>query len=178
MSDKETETVATKPAEAADESAPPKKGKKKLILIVVLVLLLAGGGGGAWFFMNKKKPDAETTEAEEEAKAKAKKKSEFMQMEPWFTVNLRDEHAERYLQLGLVFELSNPKTGERMKEMMPVVRSKVLLLLSAKASKDVDTPDGKEDLAEEIITAVKTALADPPAAKGIENVHFSTFVIQ
>lgn len=165
--------MATKTEAAPAEGEVPKKGKKKLIIIVLAVLLLAGGGGGAWWFLGRKN-DAERAEV----KAPVKKKTEFLSMEPWFTVNLQDEESERYLQTGLVFEFSNPKTGERMKEAMPVIRSKLLFLLSGKSSKDVNFPEGKELLADEIIEVVKEAMNDEASADGLEAVHFSVFVIQ
>ena len=176
--------MATKNADAAGaDEAAPKKGKKKLILIVLLVLLLGGGGGGAWWFLNKKnhKPDAEAeadAEAEEPKGAHGAKKTEFLSIEPWFTVNLQGEDAERYLQTGLVFEFTAPKTGERMKELMPIIRSRLLLLLSGKTAEDLNTPDGKTLLADEILDNVRDALADKAAAKGLVAVHFSVFVIQ
>lgn len=162
-------------AEAAAEDGAPKKGKKKLMIIVLALLLAGGGGGGAWFFLGKKKNAEEQAEVED---TKSKKKTEFMTIEPAFTVNLREEESERYLQTGLVFEVSDPKTAERIKEFMPAIRSKLLLLLSAKSTKDIDNPEGKEELAEEIIASVKGSIGDAKLAKGLENVHFSLFVIQ
>lgn len=196
------------PAAAAPEGAEaaPKKGKKKLILILALVLVLLGGGGGGYYFFVMKPAKAkaaaeaaaaaaeEEDEEDEDAakKAEAKKKKdkkkkkkkkkenahvEFMPVEPWFTFNLMDKDPERSGQIGLVFELTGKKTAEALKFRMPVVRSRILFLVSGKYSTDLKTPEGKEKLQAEILAATRGAL-DPEVADGVENVHFSIFVVQ
>ncbi|VWX60306.1 Flagellar protein FliL [Burkholderiales bacterium 8X] len=153
-------TVSAKPAAAAAApaatEAPAKKGKGKLIVIIAAVLVLAGGGGGAWFFLNKKPHDAE----HEEASAAAEKPHAaptYMAMEN-MVVNLADPGGERFAQIGITLDLDNEKTAEKIKAIMPVVRSRVLMLASQRTSEELLKRDGKEKLADDVVAEVSRAL--------------------
>lgn len=151
-------------------ATPPAKGKsKKLILIAAIVLLAAGGGGAGWYFMHKGK-----AEAHAEAEPVKKAPSVFVTLEP-FTVNLADQ--DRFLQVGVVYEVAGNEIAEAMKAQMPVIRSRILLLLSSKTVEALTGVDGKQKLAEELLTEARTPLA-PKGDEAIGQVHFSSFVIQ
>ncbi len=146
--------------EKKDSQEPKKKGKKGLVIALAAVLLLGGGGGGtAWYFM-KPKPDAEA-DAEH---ARATKKKTFAALEP-FTVNLADEGGERFVQVAIVLEVADSKTGEQLTAVMPAVRNAVLMLLSSKTSKELLTVAGKEQLAGELAMAAGMQIGwNPPGA--------------
>lgn len=156
---------------AAEQAAdtPPAKGKsKKLILIAAIVLLAAGGGGAGWYFTQKPK-------AEEAAEAPVKKAPPvFVNLET-FTVNLADH--DRFLQVGIIYEVAGNEIAEAMKTQMPVIRSRILLLLSSKTVEALSSVDGKQKLAEELLTEARAPLA-PKGDEAIGQVHFSAFVIQ
>lgn len=152
------------------EAAPKKK--KGLLIIIAAVLVLALGGGAAWFFL-KPKP-----QEEQAAPKKVAKKPEFMSIEPWFTVNLTSGGDDRYLQAGLVLEITDPKALEAIKAKMPLLRSGILLLLSGKSAKELLTAEGKEKLASEVLELIRGKLDVAPPENGVEAVHFSVFVIQ
>lgn len=177
--------MATKTEPAED--AKPKK-RKKLLLILMIPILLAGlGGGAAWYFV-KQKADAEQQAAEEDeeeapkvVKKKKRKKAldtQFVAMDPYFTVNLSGDDRDRFLQLGVVLEVSNPKAPDAIKAKMPLVRSEVLYLLSGKTSKELLSADGKKRLAGEILEIARAPLNVDPPDNGVEAVHFSIFVVQ
>lgn len=161
------------PAAAGGEAAP--KGKKTMLIVILAVLIAAaGGGGGAWFFLKNKHADGEE-EAPVEKKKKPKLPPVFVNMDP-FTLNLADR--ERYVQLGIVFEAADQPTADAMKTFMPVIRGKVLMLLSSKTAQELMTVEGKQKLAEELIAQAKDPLTLAHAADEINTVHFSSFVIQ
>jgi flagellar FliL protein len=193
--------------EAAKEGAAAtgsKKGKGKLLIIigVALTLLLGGGGAAAYFMLGKKKHEVAQTEEEEEAgdeakaedkkgdekkadkagarKTKRKKKEHapvFVELD-MFTANLKDEDADRFIQIKLVAEVRDAPAGEMLKTMMPAVRNEVLLLLGSKESKDIATRAGKEKLAGEIVAAANHTLEGTPAADGVEGVNFTHIIVQ
>lgn len=147
-------------APAAEQAAPKGGGKKKLIIIIVAVLVLVLVGGGAAFMLLKKKPPAEdgedgadTTEAHA-PKAKAHAKSDhpptFVPLDP-FTVNLADKDVDRFAQIGITFEVEDPKFAEQIKAYMPAIRSNVLMVLSHKTAVELLTREGKEKLAKDIM---------------------------
>ena len=183
-----TAKPATKPAPAAapaDEAPAPKK-KSKLVLIIAIVaaLLLAGGGAAAWYFLRAKDPvpaaatpGAPGAAPAAEAKHDSGKPPVFMTLEP-FTVNLQQEGGEHFLQAGIVFQVADQKTVEAMKTYMPIIRNRILFLLSSKAPSDINTLDGKKKLAVELVAAVRESLPGTTPERGVDSAFLSSFVIQ
>lgn len=155
---------------AEQDAAPaPAKGKsKKLILIAAIVMLAAGGGGAGWYFTQKPK-------AEGQPEAPVKKAPPVFVNLDSFTVNLADQ--DRFLQVGIVYEVDGSETAEAMKTQMPVIRSRILLLLSSKTVEMLTSVDGKQKLAEELLIEARAPLA-PKGEETVGKVHFSAFVIQ
>lgn len=175
-----------------DESAPPKSSRLAWALIAVAVLFVLGASGGAlWYFMDDtEEPEAEPSNVKASIpraaakgkespadKAHDRKPSVFVNLEA-ITVNLQGETGERYLQTTIVLELSDEKTAEAVKAQMPVIRSKVLLLLSSKKSTELNVPAGKEKLALEIMDETRKHFTSKPPERALLNVHFNAFVIQ
>lgn len=163
--------------------APAGGGSKKLIIIiVVLVLLLGGGGAGAaWYFMHGQ---AASEDHEEEApkKKKAKKaavKPEYVPVEP-FTVNLQpgEDGADQYLQIAFTLQVGGLEEQANVKDNMAKVRSRMLLLLSSKRAADINTPEGKIQLAKDIVTQLREPFEDRGSQQDIEDVLFTSFIIQ
>lgn len=159
-------------ADTAAETAPKKKrGKKFLIISLALTLLAGAGGAGAWYFL---RPKHDAKEAKKEA---PKHPPVFVNLEP-FTVNLQDDEEEHYLQTEIVFEVSGNDVVDPIKAQMPILRSNILLLLSSKSSHEIVSVEGKRKLAQEIIADARKHLPRAEPGKGIENLHFASFVIQ
>jgi flagellar FliL protein len=177
----------------AAAAAPKKGGKGKLLIIIAVAVALLGAGGGAaaYFMLGKKKHEAAQVDGEEEEvvadtkadtpkKAKRKKKEGlpvFVELD-MFTANLKDEDADRFIQIKLVAEVRDAPAGETLKNMMPAVRNEVLLLLGSKEAKDIATREGKEKLASEIVAAANKSLEGTPAANGVEGVNFTHIIVQ
>ena len=168
--------TAPPPAAAEDAPAPPKKSRRWLIVgIVVALVLLAGGGGAAWYFLSAKSPAPGA--AAPDAKTADAKPPTFVTLEP-FTVNLQQENGDHFLQTGLVIQVADAKAVDAMKTYMPIIRNKVLLLLSSKMPSELATLDGKKKLVGELIAAVRESIPGTTPERGIENAFISTFVIQ
>lgn len=135
------------------------------------VLLAIGGGGGAWYFMS------ESQEGAAPAKQEPIKPPVFVAMDP-FTVNLQPEAVEQYLQVQFTVQVADEKQVELLKLYMPLVRSRLLLLLSSKKPSELTTPDGKKKLQDEIVTAIKQPFTPQSQPLGINGVFFTSFVIQ
>jgi flagellar FliL protein len=116
----------------------------------------------------------------EKKKSKKKKKDGppvFVELE-MFTANLKDDDADRFIQIRLVAEVRDAPAGEMLKTMMPAVRNEVLLLLGSKEAKDIATRGGKETLAGEIVAAANKTLEGTSAANGVEGVNFTHIIVQ
>lgn len=169
--------MAEKKTEAAEGDAPPPKKKPKLLLFIIIgvLLLVIAGGVGGWLLL-KKKPAAEDEEGEEVAvqEEKAKKKRDldtppvFVKLEP-FTVKLQAEQQEAYLQATPELRVLDAPVGDRVKQYMPEIRHKVLLLISGKKASELGTPQGVQLLSNEIRSEINLIIDGPkivPKAKG------------
>ena len=162
----------------ADGAAAPN-GKKKMIVMVLAGVLLAGAGaGGAWFFAQG---SAEAAEEKPSKKDKKKKKDEeakpeFVALEP-FTVNLQPD-GERYLQVQFTLQVGSLEEAEHIKTNMARVRSRVLMLLSAKQASELTSTEGKKKLSEELIAAVNEPFEEKGDEQEVSDVLFTSFIIQ
>lgn len=153
----------------SDEAAPAKKSKKKLFIILGILVVLLGGGAAAWFL----------TQGKDSSAAKAEvvppKVPVFLELET-FTVNLQG--GEQYLQTDITLQVVDQAQVDAIKLHMPRIRSRLLTLLSSKHPEELAAAEAKEKLAQEI----RAQVAQPLEAKGkpqqIEDVLFTSFVIQ
>lgn len=172
--------AAAAPAPAGD--AP--QGKKKLVPIIGAAVIAAGAaGGGAWWFASKKAAEAGAHAA---PKVEAPKPPQFVNLEP-FVVNLKDDGtSDHFLQTALAFQVADGAAADAIKLHLPMIRGKILLLLSSKSSTELAPVEAKTKLAEELVVAARSTLPAAPAAeggekdarKGILAVHFASFIIQ
>jgi flagellar FliL protein len=159
--------------EATTEAAPRKGGKKLLIIgLAGAVALLGGGGALAYVLLGKK--GAEHADGK---KHEARKMPVFVDLDT-FTVNLKDNDGERFLQAKLVAEVKDPAGGEMIKNLMPAVRNEILLLLGSKQAGQLANREGKEALAREIVAAANKPLEGTPHAGTVEGVNFTHLIIQ
>ena len=146
-------------AEAGEESSAKSKGKKPL-LIAVAVLVLAIGGGAGWYFTKGKSDHGEPAKKAAPEKLNQPK---FVPLEA-FTVNLqRGEEGDQFLQVGITLKIDDPDLEGKIKQAMPEIRSRILMLLSGKRGAELAPVSGKKQLAQEILLEVNSALGFKPA---------------
>lgn len=157
---------------ASAPPAPPAPKSKVGLIIGLIMALVVVGAAGSWFIMRAATVDPSV-----------KKATEFVNVEPWFTVNLREDSEGRYLQVGVTFEISAKTAKAQLQDRLPAIRSRIILLGSAKTGKELKTPEGKKAFADEILELAREQLEGMPGAAGapsfgLEGVHFTVFVIQ
>jgi len=151
---------------------PAKSGKLKRILIIAVgaIVLIGAGAGGGYFLLGKT--------AHGPAKPAPVPPPVFFPLDA-LTVNLQaDDGIMHYLRVGLTLKLKDEKAQAALTERMPEIRSRVLLLLSAKRPDDLATIDGKRKLAGELRSAVETAGGTHEQPAHVEEVLFTEFVVQ
>jgi flagellar FliL protein len=191
-------------SEAADAApAPKKKGKKKLILIVVGALVLTGGGvaggmfaagmgfGGAHAAV-KEDPDAPKLllrsgqSADPAVLGKAvgsfspdprRYKASYYTMDQPFTSNLRDTDGIAQLSLGVSTFYDN-KVMDGIKDNEMPIRSAILETLANQDSMVLETPDGKQQLQKHLRDAINQVLVQKTGYGGVDDVYFTSFIIQ
>jgi len=162
--------TATLAAPAAQAAQPAQKKKSKLLLVLVLLFLLLGAGGGAaWWFLGRSH-DAEP-------KQEAVRPPVFHNLDP-FTVNLAEENGDHYLQVSIVFQVADEKAVDQVKTYLPVIRNRILLLLSAKRPSELSTAEGKQKLVEELVGAARASIPGTAPDRGITGAFLGAFVIQ
>jgi len=169
-------------ADPKAEAAAPAGGKNKLFMMIGAVVLVLGlGGAGGWYFMHGSSEEASAPAKKEHASSSKKKKEEhppeYLAVEP-FTVNLQPENGDQYLQVAFTLQVDGAEQAEIIKKNMAKVRSRVLLLLSGKKASEINTVEGKQQLAGEILAAVKTPFSEHGDEQEISDVLFTEFIIQ
>ena len=202
-----TSKDALKKDETEEAPPPPKKSKKLLFIILgaVVVSIVIGLLVGKLVFGGKHaaaaddQATADDVQAEDTEKAEPKldprKPPVFVNLEP-FTVNLQPENnTEQFLQVVATLRVSDDKTGETLKQYMPQIRDGILTLMSSKHASEIISPDGREELADEIRTSANEVLGfsppppskkkkktkddvDPDSAGPVISVFFTQFIVQ
>lgn len=164
-----------KPAAAEAPAAPAGgKSKKKLIVIGAVVILLLGGvGAGAAIFLSKKGGAS----AQKEHKAEPVKPPVFISLDP-FTVNLQSENGDKYLQVTMTLQVPDEEQVTLIKNNMPQVRSRLLMLLSSKDSSEILSGEGKEKLIQQIEKEVDAPFVPKGEPQKVTGVFFTSFVVQ
>jgi len=180
-------------------AAPKKKGgkMKKIILFVVLPLVLIGGGIGAGVVVAGKmgghagpkldpnRPKLVLKEGETgpvdltpgQKVNPAIYKSTYVPMDQPFTSNLKD--TDGYLQLGIgVSTFYDQKVTDHLKDNDMAVRSAVLEVLAQQSAEILNTPQGKAQLRSELKAAINNVLQAREGFGGIDDVYFTSFIIQ
>jgi len=192
-----------KKAEGGDsEQAPPKKKSKLMLIVVAAVVAVVLIGGGAAFFLMKSKPPPTDEEGDEPpAKQEKMKKAKtdhaaapvFVKLDA-FTVKLQNEGQDAYLQAVPELRVLDNHLGDEIKQYMPEIRHKVLLIMSGKKASELSTPQGVQRLSNEMRVAINAVIEPPtPRKKGkepeepsdqagpdepVQAVLFTSFIVQ
>lgn len=185
-----------KPADAAAAPAGKKLNKKLLVVIIAVTVLLLGGGAAAFFLLRPAPAAAEDGKGGDKDKPGEKGKGEkgkgekgkddkgkkgenkkpvFVDFE-MFTVNMKDP--EKFLQIKLTFQVAKAEQAEELKDVMPVVRSAVIPVLSSQDPVELGTPEGKEKLCAQVAEAANKSLANSELADAIDAVLITHMIIQ
>ncbi len=148
--------------------ATTRRGSRWGLMLVLLLVLGAGGGGGAFYLNDMHGGD----------RADRKPTSHYLALQPELVVNFRDAGRVRYLQAGLELMAYEPRALDAAKEHMPVIRHELLMLLSDQEFETLIGSEGKEALRIEAREIVRDLLAERANHHEIEDVFFTSFVMQ
>lgn len=181
-----------KPDAATTEAAPKKKGKLLLIIVIVLLVVLVAVAGVVVLLLLKKDKGGDehaasaAGEPAPHATIDLSKPPTFVPLDP-FTVNLRRDEGDHYLQAVIVLRVADPKLAESLKAFMPEIRHRINLLLSSKLPSELADIIGRETLAEGIANQVNESLGFPVTTDSrgrtrsngpVQAVLFNSFIIQ
>jgi flagellar FliL protein len=169
--------MATPTAQTQTAAPPEKTGRLKRLLVFVLIAIVAAlaAAGGTWFFLSRHAAASPQAAVNEPPRPKP---ALFFALEP-MTVNLlSDDGDSHYLRIGLTLKLDDQATQDYLTQVMPEVRSRVLLELSNKHPSDLATLDGKRQLATDLAKLISQTGDLHGKPLHIDDVLFTEFVIQ
>lgn len=177
-----------------------KQSWVKLLVFGLLGMTLLGGSvvGGLYFFTDMFVADEELVAEEldgnsaegksKKKKSKKKKKTKkddkpkapqlYFSLAPAFVVNFGETSSVRFLQITIQVGIRDPKAIDFIKEHMPAIRNNILLLLSDQSPSVLNTRQGKLDLRESALKEIRTVLEEQTGEGYINNVYFTSFVMQ
>ena len=180
--------------EGGAAEAPAGSGKKKKLIMLggIGVLLLAVAGGGSWFALKSmggdkaKAAEAGAEHAGGEAKdgkpaegENAKKRESLYEaLDPAFLANYTVGGRQHYLQLSLTVLAREQKGVDGLHQHMPLIRNRVVMLLSGEQFETLQTDDGRQQLQQKLLAAIQEILTKETGQPGIEQVFFTNFVMQ
>lgn len=166
--------------EAEGGQAPPA-GKSKIMMMAVIALLVLGGVGGAWFFLFSGDGDGEAGVAMQGEQAGQQAPSgpvEYQALSPSFIVNFPHQGRQRYLQAELTVMSRDPEALAAVQQHMPLIRHNLITLFNAQLLLVFEDPAGVETLRQLATEEVRSILQQEIGRPGIEEVLFTTFVMQ
>ena len=148
--------MSAKPEVAESSPAPaPAKSKKMLIIVSALALVLVLASIGTYIFISKR--NAAAAEDGDEASVshaashdKSKAPPVYLPLDP-MVVNLANPGGEKVAQIGITLEVVDAKAADAVKAYLPTIRSSILLLISQRTADELLKPEGKEQLANDIL---------------------------
>ncbi|RMG27746.1 MAG: flagellar basal body protein FliL [Gammaproteobacteria bacterium] len=152
-------------------------GAVVLSAVIVAVLVMTGVLGG-------KGGDAAAEEGKGGAQqvAEAKKKSRapllYQPVEPPFVVSFSTDSDVRFMQIKLQVADRDPAVIERVKNNLPAIRNSLILLFSSQKPEALMTREGKEKLRKAALEEVRKVLREQTGEGTLENLFFTSFVMQ
>jgi flagellar FliL protein len=156
------------PANGEKPQEPEKpKSKKMLFIIIGVVVLIAGAVGGYMYMQStaeaKKIQEAEAKRPENILKKQLMERKEnappiYIPLEEMI-VNLPGRGGEHYLQTKIVLRTNDSATEGKIKNFMPVIRDKIITVLSSRQMQELATVEGKVMMAREIALVINSIIS-------------------
>ncbi|MDI9245907.1 flagellar basal body-associated FliL family protein [Marinobacter sp. CHS3-4] len=164
---------------ATAEAPPKKKGKLKLILILTFLVMLAIGLSvvGTLWFIGADIPGFSSEESSPEEVEDVFVPSGYTVIEKALVTTVQAEGRQRYAQIYLALEAKDQNALAAAQLHMPLLRSQLIGVLAGKDFMELQTPEGRKKLAEDMLVAANSVLeqeGEPP----LQKVLFRNFVVQ
>ncbi|AMQ90583.1 MULTISPECIES: flagellar basal body-associated protein FliL [unclassified Marinobacter] len=165
-------------AENTAAPAPAKKGKLKLIIMLVVIIVLAVAlsiVGTLWFLGGGLPGGGEGERASTSEPAFVA--SSYIDLERPLVTTVQAQGRQRYAQVHLSLEASDPVALAAAETHMPLIRSQLVMVLGNSEFNELQTPEGRSALAEQLLTTVNQVLEEE-GEPSIKRVLFRNFVVQ
>ncbi|MDQ7044136.1 MAG: flagellar basal body-associated protein FliL [Sulfurimonas sp.] len=176
-----------------EESAPKEKKSSNMlmiIIIVVLVLIIIIGGVVTVLLMgddeevpsnNRQMQEMQAPQKSASRRAPAqyndsRQLSDIGILYPLdtFTVNLKSDAGRRYLKVTMSLELEGEELSLELDAKSPVLRDRIIRILTAKTLEEISSKKGKQKVSQQIMDTLNAMISDGT----IRGIYFTEFVIQ
>ena len=164
----------------ASETAPAKKGKLKLIIMLVvgIILAIALSVVGTLWFLGGSLPgmgegDGEAGETAEESFVP----STYLLIDKALVTTVQAQGRQRYAQVYLALEATDAQALAAAQLHLPLIRSQLVMVLGNSDFNELQTPDGRQGLAERMLATVNQVL-EQEGEPAVKRVLFRNFVVQ
>ena len=174
--------------DAAPVVEKKKKGVMKYVLIGLAVVALVGISVGVSVYMTTSVfGDKEAAEEGGDGKKEGKKGKDapkvvktpvYYQIEQPFVVNFQSANHLRFLQVTMELMTYDPLVIPSIEQAMPVIKNNLVFLLSSLTSEQLATPEGRLKVRADTLAEIKKILKERTGKDGVEDVYFTSFVMQ
>jgi len=176
--------------ETTEEGGEKKSNILMIVIIGVLILIIVIGGVVAALLMGDDEEQSVSNVAPmERAAASSPQKrrkstalsgsrrlSEIGILYPLdsFTVNLKSDAGRRYLKATISLELSGEEVSLELDAKSPVIRDRVIRILTSKTLEEISSKKGKQKVSDQIQDTMNAIISDGQ----VQGIYFTEFVIQ
>jgi len=177
-----------------EESVQPEKKSSKLLLIIiiiVLILIIVVGAILAIVLLGsddtpaqqqvQNAPQQQVVQAPRKAVSNtgelaSRRLSSIGVLYPLdtFTVNLKSDSGRRYLKVTMSLELDGQEISMELDNKSPVIRDRVIRILTSKTLEEISSSKGKQKVTDQIMDTLNAMISDGQ----IQGIYFTEFVIQ
>ncbi len=183
MADEETQEVKE------EEGTGKKSNMLMIIIIAVLVLIIVIGAAVTFILMGDDGEEAATENQPVAKQAAAPQKrrantaledtrrlDEIGILYPLdsFTVNLKSDSGRRYLKATISLELSGEELSLELDAKAPVIRDRIIRILTSKTLEEISSKKGKQKVSDQIQDTLNAMISDGH----VQGIYFTEFVIQ
>ncbi|MCF6339981.1 MAG: flagellar basal body-associated protein FliL [Sulfurimonas sp.] len=164
-----------------------KSNKLMIIIIAVLILIILGGAvttillmsGGDEVYVQQNTSQAQSQKTPTRSKynnMETRKLSDIGVLYPLdtFTVNLKSDAGRRYLKATISLELDDEELSIELDNKSPVIRDRIIRILTSKTLEEISSKKGKKKVSEQIIDTLNAMIVDGR----VQGIYFTEFVIQ
>lgn len=165
---------------AADEDGivqPPDGGVRRWWIVVLAALLLVAVVVAAtlWILMRQQASElaAATTTAVAEDPAAL-----YFPLKPPIVVNFESEGRVRFLQADVTIMSRDPAVIAGVQTHLPLIRNRLVLMFGGEVYSELQSHEGRELLRQKALQAIDEILSQEIGKGGVEQVLFTSFVMQ
>jgi flagellar FliL protein len=109
---------------------------------------------------------------------KPKEPPQYMAFDPPMVVSFQDQGTMRFLQVTVEVMGRNEETMAAVKTHMPVIRNNLLMMFGGRNMQQLTDREGKEKLRQEALVEVQRIIKENTGKPGVEDLYFTSFVVQ